>query len=221
MERTVVIGDIHGCLDSLNNLLDLVLPNADTLIFLGDYVDRGPDSYGVVERLLALQADHPRLITLKGNHDFMFQQYFDGKESSLFLRVGGKETLTSYGIPPEASAALASIPAAHTHFFRELPLFFENQHAIYVHAGLEPECHLSLQSPQWCLWAREKFLNSSFQLGKPIIFGHTVFPRPYIAKDKIGIDTGAVYGGQLTALILPDMEYISVPGELNKPYIAP
>ena len=220
MNRTVVVGDIHGCLDSLNNLLDIILPMADTLIFLGDYVDRGPESQGVVETLLALQTHHPRLVTLKGNHDFMFQQYFDNQESNPFLRVGGKETLASYGIPHDASGPLASIPAAHIHFFRELPLLFEDQHAFYVHAGLEPDRHLTLQRPQWCLWARKKFLNSHFQLGKPIIFGHTVFPRPYIKKDKIGIDTGAVYGGQLTALILPDMEYISVPGELNAPYIA-
>lgn len=221
MDRTVVIGDIHGCLDSLNNLLDLILPKADTLIFLGDYVDRGPDSQGVVERLLALQTNHPRLITLKGNHDLMFQQYFEGQESSLFFRVGGKETLASYDISHDASAPLTLIPATHIHFFRELPLFFEDQHAFYVHAGLEPDRHLTLQRPQWCLWAREKFLNSSFKLGKPIIFGHTVFPRPYIKNDKIGIDTGAVYGGQLTALILPDMEYISVPGEQKTPYVSP
>ena len=220
MHRTVVIGDIHGCLDSLNNLLELILPKADTLIFLGDYVNRGPDSQGVVERLLALQKHHPRLITLKGNHDFMFQQYFDGQESSLFLRVGGKETLASYGILHSVSEPLPLLPATHIQFFRNLPLFFEDQHALYVHAGLEPNRHITLQRPQWCLWAREKFINASFQLGKPIIFGHTVFPRPYILDDKIGIDTGAVYGGQLTALILPDMEYISVSGEKNAPYAA-
>ncbi len=220
MHRTVVIGDIHGCLDSLNNLLELILPKADTLIFLGDYVNRGPDSQGVVERLLALQKHHPRLITLKGNHEFMFQQYFDGQESSLFLRVGGKETLASYGIPHNVSEPLPLLPATHVQFFRNLPLFFGDQHALYVHAGLEPNRHITLQRPQWCLWAREKFINASFQLGKPIIFGHTVFPRPYIVDDKIGIDTGAVYGGQLTALILPDMEYISVPGEKNAPYTA-
>ena len=220
MHRTVVIGDIHGCLDSLNNLLELILPKADTLIFLGDYVNRGPDSQGVVERLLALQKHHPRLITLKGNHEFMFQQYFDGQESSLFLRVGGKETLASYGILHSVSEPLPLLPATHIQFFRNLPLFFEDQHALYVHAGLEPNRHITLQRPQWCLWAREKFINASFQLGKPIIFGHTVFPRPYILDDKIGIDTGAVYGGQLTALILPDMEYISVSGEKNAPYAA-
>jgi serine/threonine protein phosphatase 1 len=93
-------------------------------------------------------------------------------------------------------------------------MHWEDQHAIYVHAGLQPGCHLSQQTAQWCLWAREQFIHTTYDFGKPVVFGHTAFNEPLLALNRIGIDTGAVYGGQLTALLLPEREFISVPGEL-------
>ncbi|MDR2550625.1 MAG: metallophosphoesterase [Desulfobulbus sp.] len=210
---TCVIGDIHGCHTSLLRLLDQVCHRADTLVFLGDYVDRGPDSKAVISTILSLRSRHPRVVPLMGNHDFLFYQYLMGDDNALFLQVGGLQTLTSYGIPPAATREQRTrfVPADHLAFLRSLPLFWEDQHAIYVHAGLQPGRHLSQQSAQWCLWARDAFLASSHEFGKPIVFGHTVFAEPYFAADKIGIDTGAVYGGQLTALLLPEREVLRVP----------
>ncbi|MCL2457885.1 MAG: metallophosphoesterase [Desulfobulbus sp.] len=212
---TCVIGDIHGCHTSLLSLLDQVRHRADTLVFLGDYVDRGPDSKEVVSTILSLRSRHPRVVPLMGNHDFLFYQYLMGGDSTLFLQVGGLQTLASYGIPPLATREERTqpIPADHLAFLRSLPLFWEDQHAIYVHAGLQPGHHLSQQTAQWCLWARDSFLASSHDFGKPVVFGHTVFTEPYFAANKIGIDTGAVYGGRLTALLLPEREVVSVPQE--------
>jgi serine/threonine protein phosphatase 1 len=212
---TCVIGDIHGCHASLTNLLHQVFHRADTLVFLGDYVDRGPHSKEVVDTILSLGTSHPRVIPLMGNHDFLFLQYLTGGDSDLFLQVGGRQTLASYGLSPLATPEERArrVPSAHLAFLRSLPLFWEDQHALYVHAGLQPGLHLSQQTAQWCLWARESFLSSTYDYGKPVVFGHTVFPQPHLAADKIGIDTGAVYGGRLTAILLPDREVISVPGE--------
>ena len=212
---TCVIGDIHGCVSSLNLILRVVAPKADTFVFLGDYVDRGPNSKQVVETILRFKEAHPRTITLMGNHDFLFLQHLTEQDNTLFLQIGGKQTLSSYGLPVEARQKEITrvVPQAHLAFFEGLPLHWEDRHAIYVHAGLQPGRHLSQQNAQWCLWAREKFLHSSCDFGKPVIFGHTVFDKPYMAEDKIGIDTGAVYGGRLTALLLPALEFISVPGE--------
>jgi len=212
---TCVIGDIHGCHDSLTRLLQKVLHRADTLVFLGDYVDRGPQSKEVVATILSLCTTHPRVVPLMGNHDHLFLQYLTGGDSSLFFQVGGLQTLASYGLSPTASREeiTRQVPSEHVAFLRSLPLFWEDQHALYVHAGLQPGRHLSQQTAQWCLWAREAFLMSTYDFGKPVVFGHTVFAEPHLTADKIGIDTGAVYGGQLTALLLPGREMISVPGE--------
>ena len=212
---TCVIGDIHGCHASLTSLLQKVLHRADTLVFLGDYVDRGPNSRDVVATILSLCATHPRVVPLMGNHDFLFLQYLTGGDSSLFLQVGGMQTLASYQLSPLATPEekTDSVPPEHLAFLRSLPLFWEDQYALYVHAGLQPGRHLSQQTAQWCLWARDSFLLSTYDFGKPVVFGHTVFTDPYLTDSRIGIDTGAVYGGRLTALLLPEREVISVPGE--------
>ncbi len=212
---TCVIGDIHGCLTSLTLLLQKVLHRADTLIFLGDYVDRGANSKEVLATVLSLQKTHGRVISLMGNHDFLFLQHLLGQDNPLFLQVGGRQTLASYGLSPSSNRDEIArlVPPAHIAFLRSLPLYWEDQYAIYVHAGLEPHCHLSLQTSQWCLWAKEQFIHTTYDFGKPIVFGHTVFKTPLLTSNRMGIDTGAVYGGRLTALLLPDRELISVPGE--------
>lgn len=214
---TCVIGDIHGCHSSLSTLLKIIQNRADTLVFLGDYVDRGPDSKEVIATLLSLQKSQKyRVVPLMGNHDYLFLQYLEGGDAAFFLEVGGLQTLASYGISPSTSphARKQHVPADHLAFLKSLPLFWENQHAIYVHAGLQPHRHLAQQTAQWCLWARDQFVLASHDFGKPVVFGHTVFDEPYVTSEKIGIDTGAVYGGRLTALLLPERELISVPGNL-------
>ncbi len=198
----------------------MVVNRADTLIFLGDYVDRGPKSRQVITTLLQLKKKtNLRLVFLKGNHEFMFYNYLTGADRSIFLRVGGLQTLSSYSISPNQDGNLLQfLPAAHRTFFESLALTHEDRHGIYVHAGLQPGIHISRQSPDWCLWVRDRFIRSSFDFGKPVIFGHTVFPEPLVESNKIGIDTGAVYGGKLTALLLPDMEFIQVDGEQRHPF---
>ncbi len=219
---TCVIGDIHGCFSSLSALLDLVLDRADTLVFLGDYIDRGPDSRRVIDLLLEVQRNHARTICLQGNHEFMLQEFLAGRDLSLYLEVGGLQTLASYGLPPTMTgpSVRAALPADHLAFFSDLPLYWQDQYAIYVHAGLEPGRHLSMQTGQWCLWARDRFIASRHDFGKRVIFGHTPFREPLVEANKIGIDTGAVYGGRLTALLLPETEFISVPGEQEHPFPA-
>ncbi len=222
MSTTIVIGDIHGCFDSLQALLAQVLDRADTLVFLGDYIDRGPESRRVVDRILELKGEHPRVITLMGNHEFMLLNYLEGRDDGTFLRIGGSQTMKSYGLDPDPGpkAARDAIPDKHLAFFRSLPLLWEDAHGIYVHAGLRPGLHLSRQTSDWCLWVRDEFIRSSYSFGKPVVFGHTVFASPLVQKNKIGIDTGAVYGKTLTALQLPEKTFISVPGELEHPYPA-
>ncbi|MBM9537241.1 metallophosphoesterase [Desulfobulbus alkaliphilus] len=211
---TCVIGDIHGCHTALTLLLPKILHRADSLVFLGDYVDRGPHSKEVVATLISLQRTHPRVIYIMGNHDLLFLQYLSGQESALFLRVGGRQTLASYGLDPagDRDQIARLVPPEHLAFLKSLPLYWEDSHAIYVHAGLQPGRHLAQQTSQWCLWAGEEFYQSTYDFGKPVVFGHTTFKKPLLTINRIGIDTGAVYGGRLTALLLPDREVVSVPG---------
>ncbi|MCK5516217.1 MAG: metallophosphoesterase [Desulfobulbaceae bacterium] len=217
---TCIIGDIHGCITPLLELLEYVEDRADSIIFLGDYIDRGADSKKVVDEILELQRRHRQVITLMGNHEFMLRNYLLGYDEGMFLQVGGEETLASYGIDPYAGYAQAglSIPEDHHAFFNGLQLYREDRYGIYVHAGLQPGVHISRQSREACLWIRDEFIRSSYRFDKPVVFGHTVFKKPFIKKNKIGIDTGAVYGNRLTALLLPEKEFISVPGEQEHPY---
>ncbi len=219
MLTTCVIGDIHGCATSLGHLLKKVAPIADSFVFLGDYIDRGPDSRQVIDILISLKKQRKQVITLMGNHEQMLCNYIAGHDREIFLEFGGRQTLASYGCPvlKDDDAALC-LPAEHRSFFEELILLWEDPHAIYVHAGLLPGCPLSMQPADACLWSRDRFLSSSFNFGKKVVFGHTVFEEPLIQENKIGIDTGAVYGGHLTALLLPQNEFIQVPGEQEHPY---
>jgi len=217
---TCVIGDIHGCHASLSALLDRVADRADRLVFLGDYIDRGPETRKVIDLLLALKRQQRQVIFLMGNHELMLQQYLAGEDRSVYLGVGGRQTLASYDIPAglRGPAIAAALPPAHLAFLSDLPLHWQDEHAIYVHAGLQPGRHLSQQSADWCLWVRDRFIRSDYDFGKPVVFGHTVFEKPLVQANKIGIDTGAAYGGRLTAVILPEMEFVSVPGEQVHPY---
>lgn len=215
MTRTFVIGDIHGCHEALRRLFSKITPalKGGTIIFLGDYIDRGPDSKKVVSLIIRLIERAPRrVIALMGNHEQALLAALAGEKRDFFLRMGGDATLLSYGLkPPFCGDLAAKIPADHLDFFHNLLLFWEDEQYIYVHAGLQPHVHLSRQSPHWCCWAREQFLAADYDFGKKVIFGHTPFEEPLVEKHRIGIDTGAVYGGKLTCLVLPDEKFISVP----------
>lgn len=192
--RLLAVGDIHGCSTMLDDLLQEVAPgDGDRLVFLGDYLDRGPDGRGVIERLLALQRRWPQTVFLRGNHEQMFVDFLDGLNTWLFLLNGGESTLRSYGADHGAA-----IPGSHEAFLRSLPCSFSCEGFIFVHAGLRPGIPLEEQREEDLLWIRDEFLGSDYDWGKTIVFGHTPRNQPLLAPRRIGIDTGAVYGRQLT-----------------------
>ncbi len=218
MSQTFVIGDIHGCSDMLFELLAKIRPIAqdDTIIFMGDYIDRGTDSRGVIDIVLKLRAEHHRVITLMGNHEFMLLGAMKGYGHKEFLNMGGDATLKSYDIEPGSLNDLAAkLPGAHVSFLQDLLPYWEDEAHIYVHAGLQPGVHLTQQSPDWLFWSREDFIDSNYNYGKKVIYGHTPYEKPKVDDNKIGIDTGAVYGGTLTCLVLPENIFIAIESKKN------
>lgn len=213
MRRTFAIGDIHGCRRLLVKLLARLDadPGHDTLIILGDFINRGPDSWGTIELLLGLAKQYRHMVVLRGNHEQMLLDYLDGRDQGIFLATGGRATLASYGVNDSTADFAASwLPSNHRQWLSALPSSYENEHGIYVHAGLQPRVHLSQQSTEWLLWSRHEFIDSDYDFGKPVVFGHTPFDQPLITRNRIGIDTGAVYGGKLSCVVLPSQRIISV-----------
>jgi serine/threonine protein phosphatase 1 len=188
--RVLAVGDIHGCLTQLERLMAKVQPAAeDLVVFLGDYVDRGPDSRGVLEYLIAFGRKFPRTVFLKGNHEEMFLDFIAGRNQLLYYNNGGESTLEQY-----REGSKLRIPKAHLDFLENLELCHETESFIFVHAGLRPGIPLAGQHPRDMLWIREDFLFSSYNWGKPVVFGHTPRQDVLFSRNKIGIDTGAVYG---------------------------
>ena len=202
-----VIGDIHGCADELRYLIDgLPVRPDDEIIFLGDYIDRGPDSCGVVSFLIKLkdQLTENRLVFLKGNHEDMLLSYLklSGQHGKMFLLNGGNATVESYGVSAEISSSdrlSAAIPPDHLAFYQALVNWYVTEPYFCVHAGVNPLKTLPEQTDEELLWIRHPFLSSSHVLPYTILFGHTpqhsvLYDLPY----KIGLDTGLVYGNMLT-----------------------
>lgn len=210
MGRIFAFGDIHGHLTKLESLLNCIPfnPTEDELIFLGDYIDRGPHSKEVVERLIALQESGAKTVFLRGNHEEMLlAEYLTGRFPELYHLNGGGATLRSYGleqIPPTQ----ARLPARHKAFFDSLLLYHRQEGYIFVHAGLKPGPPLEEQSAHDLLWIREEFFLREYDWPETIVFGHTPFAQPFLQGRMIGIDTGAAYGGRLTCLVLPEAEFI-------------
>jgi serine/threonine protein phosphatase 1 len=183
----------------------------DTVVFMGDYIDRGPDSRQVVETVLELRRKHERVVCLAGNHEKMFLNWLDGREEEFFLSNGGRSTLQSYGISPDAQDRVAQVPSEHLEFFETLSPCYETENYVFVHAGVRPGIPMGLQDPYDLIWIRHEFFLSDHGLKKTVVFGHTPFRRePFVGEKMIGIDTGAVYGGALTCLELPAMRFHKV-----------
>ena len=217
------IGDVHGCARTLDALLArLGLRPEDEVVFVGDYVDRGPDSFGVIERVIRMQADGaagrgPRTVALRGNHDQMMLDYVDGTgHYELWRANGGLTTLDSY-----ARAGHDQIPEAHVAFLRATPLVHDTPEAVYVHAGLDPHRSVAEQivtpDPDVVMWTRNH-LNASLEAWeKPVVCGHTPVPEPLDEPHLIDVDTGAVFAGRrpdlgwLTAVEMPNRRFVSVP----------
>jgi serine/threonine protein phosphatase 1 len=206
--KCYVVGDIHGCLDELSRLLEeLPLEDSDRLVFLGDYVDRGPDSKGVISYLTEWRHRRPQeMIFLKGNHEDMFLSYLGlpGKYGNMFLINGGRATLASYGISPKNKTpeeVLSLLPGDHIEFLKSLKTWYLMDPFLCVHAGVQPLKSLSEQTETEILWIRDEFIFNRHVLPYTVIFGHTprrevFFHLPY----KIGLDTGLVFGYELSCL---------------------
>lgn len=215
------IGDIHGRLDKLEELLArLPLRDDDRLVFLGDYVDRGPDSRGVIDRLIRV-AEERSAVFLLGNHESMFLDFLGWQGShyfgaDVFIANGGAETLLSYDYfeVPEPRPLRFELPPAHADFFRSLQTHHVDGDFLFVHAGLgralvrsdHVDQALRRARSEELLWDRST-MDLPHRLGVTIVYGHTPradFSVRWNPPYSIGIDTGAVYGGPLTAIRLPD-----------------
>jgi serine/threonine protein phosphatase 1 len=210
-EKLFAVGDIHGCLYKLYSLYGRIEfdPKRDRIVFLGDYIDRGPWSFGVIEFLLKLKRDCPKAVFLKGNHEEMLEDYLSGKDRKTFMANGGDRTIQSYR--ENALKGQESVfPEKHLEFFRSLLPYYETDRFIFVHAGLREGVELRNQHTHDLLWSRGSFIYSDYDFGKIVVFGHTPFSEPYITRNRIGIDTGAVYGNKLTGVELNALEFFSV-----------
>jgi diadenosine tetraphosphatase ApaH/serine/threonine PP2A family protein phosphatase len=219
------IGDIHGRSDLLAMLLARIEADAArregktrrTLIFIGDYIDRGPDSSGVIEILLNGLPSGFDVHFLKGNHEAIMLDFLaDPSRLGQWLANGAEATLKSYGVDvdtlvqkrarPEAwrEDFLAAMPERHRSFFESLELMVPIGDYLFVHAGVRPGVPLAAQDPHDLIWIRGEFLRADDDFGKVVVHGHTPTSVPDVRANRIGIDTGAVFTGRLTALRLED-----------------
>jgi serine/threonine protein phosphatase 1 len=210
-DNLYAIGDLHGSLESLERLMEKINPDLakDRLVFIGDYIDRGPEPKGVVDYIIHLQHQAPPegIICLKGNHEAMFLDFLLGAPPGLFLFNGGHSTLQAYWGDDWTNREDLVLPPDHAKFYHDLRLYYETPDYIFVHGGLKPGVPLAEQEEEDLLWIRGEFITSPEDFGRRVIFGHTPFKRPLLMPNKIGIDTGAVYGNFLTALKLPEEEF--------------
>jgi serine/threonine protein phosphatase 1 len=207
MSLTYAIGDIHGCLDKLRNLLLRCEKHAagrpPTFVFVGDYIDRGAQSCGVIDCLIDLKAQHgERVVALLGNHEAMALAAIDGSgPARLWLAQGGLATLESYRVTEPRA-----LPRAHVDWLRALPLSHDDGRRFFVHAGVNPGMPLEAQDHYDLLWIREPFLSHRGDYGRLIVHGHTPLPNgaPDLRGNRLNLDTGAVFGGPLTAAVFDD-----------------
>jgi serine/threonine protein phosphatase 1 len=212
--RVYAIGDVHGCADRLAALHHHIADDlarrpvaSPLLLHIGDYVDRGPDSAGVVRRLAAGPpvAGVP-VVNLVGNHEDTMLRALDGERPAAtdWLFSGGREALASWGVDPDGDRAgwLAAIPADDVAFVRALALWHREGDYVFVHAGIRPGVTLEKQARSDLLTLRQPFLTYEAPFGFVVVHGHTPTTNPQIRPNRIGIDTGAVFGGRLTCAVL-------------------
>lgn len=229
-QRIYAIGDIHGMREELLRLLDLIeqdireRPPAGpvTEIFLGDYVDRGPDSFGVIETLLEPR-ENRRRVCLRGNHeDAMMRALEDSAAVMRWMTFGGDATCRSYGLddpsllhnPPALQPMLqAALPDTHRDFLNGLGLFERIGGLLFVHAGIRPGVSLADQDPHDLIWIRDEFLTYGGPLPFHVVHGHTPSRKPERLAYRTNVDTAAVYGGALTCAVIERdrIAFLSVP----------
>jgi serine/threonine protein phosphatase 1 len=218
--RIYAVGDVHGRADLLAGLLGRIDADIEakpmaqsTQVFLGDYIDRGPQSREVLDLLIARRREH-RMLYLKGNHEIFAEQFLsDPSVLSGWKHIGGISTLLSYGVTPSskedpqapeevAAAFRQALPQGHRDFLQSLALSFTCGDFFFVHAGVRPGIPLQHQQQQDLLWIREDFLLHEEDFGKTVVHGHTPVMQPDVRPNRINIDTGAYATGRLTCLVL-------------------
>jgi len=211
-QRIYAIGDVHGCADRLAAMHGAIARDARqrpvaaiTIIHLGDAIDRGPHSAAVLERLLAPPpVAGATMVNLIGNHEIMMLEACEPRAKraalDLWLDNGGDATLASYGLP--VSALSPAVPPAHLALLRRSPFRWVAGDYLFVHAGIRPGVPLDAQDPHDLVWIREPFLSFAGELPLVVVHGHTPAATPEIRAHRIGIDTGACFGGTLTCLVL-------------------
>lgn len=226
-QRLYAIGDLHGRLDLLREALTRIEGDLSArphprhqIIFLGDYVDRGPDSRGVIDTLIGLRDAGARASFLLGNHDSYVAAYlqdpdwFDRSYHWLHSAMGGAETLASYGVSeasekrPSATrdAFAEAFPPEHLAFLQSCALWRRVGGYVFAHAGIRPGIALESQRREDCIWIREPFLSDTRNYGFKVVHGHTIVPQVEHRRNRIAIDTGAYRTGVLSCLVLEGAE---------------
>lgn len=223
--QTYAIGDIHGHLAKLIDChaliaADMAREGAAPVVHLGDLVDRGPDSRGVIDFLIAGQARGEDWVVLKGNHDRMFRLFLQdpplpdprlrAELSYLHPKIGGGATLASYGVAnaqdrpvaPVHAEARAAVPAAHLDWLQACPASWSRGEAVFVHAGLRPGVALAAQSEEDLTWIREPFLEDPRDHGALVVHGHTALPAATHYGNRLNLDSSAGYGGPLSVAVI-------------------
>ncbi|WP_412177347.1 metallophosphoesterase [Mesorhizobium sp. YC-39] len=237
--RLYAIGDVHGRLDLLAAMLRGIAaeiskerPADWRVIHLGDYVDRGPDSKGVIDFLIEVQKRDPRYLTLAGNHDIGFLDFLDAPDpNGLFIRYGGIQTAQSYGVAlPEGNAwfgrsdaalrlghtaLVEAVPKGHVDFLRSLPFSLTFGDFFFCHAGIRPGIALEKQDTQDLIWIRDVFHNHPGLYPKIVVHGHTPVPEAEVMANRVNVDTLAWQSGNLTALVVDgaDKRILAISGE--------
>ena len=240
--RSYAIGDVHGHLDLLIEehrkiAADRAAHGADDapIVHIGDLVDRGPDSQGVIEYLRAGVASGENWVVLKGNHDRMFTGFLSDVKyhdeglrsdlSYLHYKIGGAATVASYGVKNAADRrivsvhqeAIAAVPQAHRDFLESCPVLFNRGEVMFVHAGVRAGVPLDQQTETDLMWIRGAFLQSGQDYGPLIVHGHTAIDRPRNYGNRVNIDSGAAYGGPLSTVVIEgrDVFHLTASGRVR------
>ena len=223
------IGDIHGQLDLLKRAHDLIAADqarygAGPVVHVGDLVDRGPDSAGVVEYLRAGVAAGRDWVVLKGNHDRLLSRFLDDPKwhdpglrpemAYLHPKIGGAYTLASYGVrkaadrplAPVHAESVAAVPLSHREFLANRPVMFRWGEVVFVHAGIRPGIAFEDQTEQDLIWIRGQFLTDPRDYGALVTHGHTAIDRATHYGNRLNLDSGAAYGGPLSAVVIEGRE---------------
>ncbi|QDK31769.1 metallophosphoesterase family protein [Sphingomonas sp. IC081] len=227
-KRIYAIGDIHGCAAPFERLIDMIARDArglscreTAIVLLGDFVDRGPDSARVLDLVKLLQDSALEVHAIMGNHEEVLLELLDHPTEEVarfFARIGGRETLASYGVALPGSGdethaiieGVGAIPAEHRALLRGLCACAEFGDMFFTHAGIDPALALGDQDAATMRWIREPFIGSQQRFEKLVVHGHTITPAIDLAPGRVGIDTGAFRTGVLTALVLEDDRHWSL-----------